>query len=146
MNRTLVVAAAALTLVVAGCGSDNNSSSSSSTGASTPPSQTTAKSGGAPSGGKATNLKIAADPSGQLKFDKSKLSAKAGKVTIVMDNPSSLPHAVEIEGNGVETKGSVVMKGGKSTASANLKAGKYEFYCPVDGHKQAGMEGTLTVK
>ena len=62
-----------------------------------------------------------------------------------MDNPSDLPHAVEIEGNGVEVEGETVEKGGVSKASADLKPGKYEFYCPVDGHKQAGMEGTLTV-
>jgi uncharacterized cupredoxin-like copper-binding protein len=35
--------------------------------------------------------------------------------------------------------------GGTADLTANLKAGKYEFYCPVDGHRQAGMEGTLTV-
>jgi uncharacterized cupredoxin-like copper-binding protein len=89
---------------------------------------------------------LAADPSGALKFDKSKLTAKAGPVVVVMDNPSSVPHAVEISGNGVEAKGNVVNKGGTSTAKADLKAGKYEYYCPVPGHKQAGMTGTLTVK
>jgi uncharacterized cupredoxin-like copper-binding protein len=26
-----------------------------------------------------------------------------------------------------------------------LPKGKYEFYCPVDGHKQMGMKGELTV-
>jgi uncharacterized cupredoxin-like copper-binding protein len=62
-----------------------------------------------------------------------------------MDNPSSLPHAVEIEGNGVEVAGDTVEKGGVSKASADLKPGDYEFYCPVGGHKDAGMEGTLTV-
>jgi uncharacterized cupredoxin-like copper-binding protein len=62
-----------------------------------------------------------------------------------MDNPSDVAHAVEIEGNGVEVAGDTVTKGGVSTASADLEAGEYEFYCPVDGHEQAGMKGTLTV-
>ena len=66
-----------------------------------------------------------------------------------MGNPSTVPHAVSIEGNGVDEKGTGgtagVGQGQKSTVSANLKAGTYTFYCPVDGHKQAGMEGTLTV-
>jgi plastocyanin len=90
-------------------------------------------------------LSLAADKS-QLKFDKSALSAPAGKVTIVMKNPSSLPHDVAIEGNGVDAKGKVVNQGGTSTVAATLKAGTYTFYCSVDAHRQAGMEGTLTVK
>jgi plastocyanin len=90
-------------------------------------------------------LSLAADKS-QLKFDKSALSATPGKVTIVMKNPSSLPHDVAIEGNGVDAKGKVVNQGGTSTVAATLKAGTYTFYCSVDAHRQAGMEGTLTVK
>jgi uncharacterized cupredoxin-like copper-binding protein len=129
---------------VAGCGggNDNNSSSNAGTTAttSTTPTTTTKPSGG---GG---NIKISADPSGALKFDKSSLSAKSGKVTIKMDNPSPVEHAVAIEGNGVDVDGDTVGKGGVSTVAANLKPGKYTFYCPVDGHKDAGMKGTLTIK
>ena len=121
-----------LTVPLAACGGDDDDSGSSGS------------SGSGGNGGGET-LKIAADPGGALKFDRSSLTAKAGKVTIVMDNPSDLPHAVEIEGNGVEVAGDTVMKGGVSEASADLKAGEYEFYCPVGNHKDAGMEGTLTV-
>ena len=134
-----------LAIVAAGCGGDDNSSSSSS-GSGSDTSTTEQSSGGGGGGGAAQTLKISADPGGALKFDKSSLTAKAGKVTIVMDNPSSLPHAVEIEGNGVEEEGDTVEKGGVSKATATVKAGTYEFYCPVDGHKQAGMKGTLTVQ
>ena len=62
-----------------------------------------------------------------------------------MDNPSGVPHAVAIEGNGVDTDGKTVSNGGTSTVSADLKPGTYTFYCPVPGHKAAGMKGTLTV-
>ena len=58
-----------------------------------------------------------------------------------MDNPSTVPHAVGIEGNGVDVDGKTVEQGGVSTATADLKPGTYEFYCPVDGHAQAGHEG-----
>ena len=61
-----------------------------------------------------------------------------------MDNESSVPHAVEVEGKGVEEETKTVT-GGTADVTVDLKAGKYEFYCPVDGHRQAGMEGTLTV-
>lgn len=135
-------------LVVAGCGS-SSSKSSSSTAAPAPapapaPSTTGSKSGGG--GGKSTNLTVTADSSGQLKFDKSKLSAKGGNVTITMDNPSPVEHAIAVEGSGIDKKGSPVGMGGKSTVTAALKPGTYTFYCPVDGHKAAGMQGTLTVK
>ena len=62
-----------------------------------------------------------------------------------MDNPSDVPHAVEIEGNGVDEAGKTVGKGGKSMATADLKAGTYDFYCPVGNHRAEGMEGKLTV-
>jgi plastocyanin len=131
-----------LAIMAAGCGGDDNGDSGSSASSDT---STTEQSSGSGGGGAAQTLTISADPGGALKFDKSSLTAKAGKVTIVMDNPSSLPHAVEIEGNGVEEAGETVEKGGVSKATATVKAGTYEFYCPVDGHKAAGMEGKLTV-
>jgi plastocyanin len=147
----LLVALVAGALAVAGCGSNNNSNSSSDTAASAPPPSSTASTpptdtgSSSSSGGAATNLKLTADKTA-LKFDKSTLSAKAGKVTIAMDNPATVPHAVAVEGNGVDKDGQTVTSGGTSTVSVALKPGTYEFYCPVDGHKQAGMKGTLTVK
>ena len=63
-----------------------------------------------------------------------------------MSNPASIPHAIAVEGNGVDKDGKPVGQGGTSTVTVDLKPGKYEFYCPVDSHKQAGMKGTLTVK
>jgi uncharacterized cupredoxin-like copper-binding protein len=145
----LVCGAAAAALAVAGCGGGGSSSSSSASStpapASTPaaatstPAQTTAGGGG-------QALKISADAGGALKFNTKTLSAKAGKVTITMANPSQLPHGVAVEGNGVDKNGKVVQSGGNSTVTVTLKPGKYTFYCPVPGHRQAGMQGTLTVK
>jgi plastocyanin len=134
---------------VAGCGSSNKNSSSSSASSAPAPApapSTTPSSGGGGGGGKSSNLSVAADSSGQLKFDKAKLSAKAGNVTITMDNPSPVQHAIGVKGNGVDKDGSPVGMGGKSTVTVALKPGTYEFYCPVDGHAAAGMKGTLTVK
>jgi plastocyanin len=135
-------------LGVAGCGSSDKKTTSS---ASNPPPASTkpapSNTGGTkPSGGGASKLTIAADSSGQLKFDKTSLSAKAGTVTITMDNPSPVAHAISVEGNGVDKHGKTVNMGGQSIVTAKLKPGKYTFYCPVDGHKKAGMEGSLTVK
>jgi plastocyanin len=90
----------------------------------------------------AATLSISADKSGKLKFNRSSLKAKHGKVTIKMSNPSGSRHSVAIKGKGA---GKVVGKGGTSTVSATLKKGKYTFFCTVPGHEAAGMKGTLTV-
>jgi plastocyanin len=136
---SLILLLGAFALPVAGCGGDDDDDGGNGGG------NGSGGGGAASGGGVGQTLKIAADPGGALKFDKSSLTAEAGKVTIVMDNPSDLPHAVEIEGNGVEVAGETVEKGGVSKASADLEPGEYEFYCPVGNHKDAGMEGTLTV-
>jgi plastocyanin len=147
-SLALISLVCALAIPVAGCGGDDDDDGGSGGGAANTQTKETSG-GGATSGGgggAARTLKLAADPGGALKFDKSTLTAKAGKVTIVLDNPSSLPHAVEIEGNGVEESSSTIGKGENTKVSATVKAGTYEYYCPVDGHKAAGMEGTLTVQ
>ena len=133
MTRTLATLGAALVLAIAGCGGDDSSSSSSGSG------------GSSSSGGGGQQLALASPADGSLKFDKAKLNAKAGTVTINYDNPSTTAHAVEIEGNGVEEKSDTIT-GGKTSVTADLKPGTYEFYCPVDSHRAQGMEGTLTVK
>jgi plastocyanin len=99
---------------------------------------------GAPARPDAASLKLAASKT-QLKFSVSSLKAKHGKVTITMTNPSGISHAIAVEGHGVDKDGKTVGKGGKSTVTVTLKKGKYTFYCPVDGHRAAGMKGTLTV-
>ena len=138
----------AVAIPVAGCGDDDEpegggAATQEGSGGYSRGGETEAGGGGG--GADAQTLRISADPGGALRFDKSSLTAKAGKVTIVMDNPSDLPHAVEIEGQGVEVAGETVMKGGVSRASAEVEPGEYEFYCPVGNHADAGMEGTLTV-
>jgi plastocyanin len=101
----------------------------------------------APPGGTITNLKLSADPTGQLRFDKDALSAPAGNVRITMSNPSPVGHNIALEGPGLAAKaGPVVQKGGASEIEAAVKPGSYTFFCSVDGHRQAGMQGTLTVK
>ena len=137
MTRSLATFAAVLMLALAGCGGDDDSSSSGGGAAtSTPASQS-----GGGGGGGGEKIALAAPADGSLKFDKTSLEAKAGTVTIDFDNPSSTPHAVEIEGNGVE-EASQTVTDSKTSVSADLKPGTYDFYCPVAGHRQAGMEGT----
>jgi uncharacterized cupredoxin-like copper-binding protein len=133
------IALAAVALVAAGCGSSDKSSSSSSNsgGASAPKKQAAA----APSAG------ALAESATEFKFSKPAATAKAGKVTVNLTNDGQVPHAIEIEGTPKgDVKTNVIGPGQNAALTANLKPGKYEFYCPVDSHKQQGMKGTLTVK
>jgi plastocyanin len=124
-------------LAACGGGSDDNATTSSSGGGAAQ----------SQSGGGGTTLAISATESGGLGFSKRALAARAGTVTIRLDNGSgdSLPHAIAIEGNGVDKDGATVQPGDTSTVSVDLKPGRYTFYCPVDGHEDQGMKGTLTV-
>jgi len=134
----LVLAAGVLT--AAGCGGDDDSGGSSSGGGT----GTENDSGSSSSGGGGEALTVTADPGGAISWDKSELSAKAGKVTLKIVNESDIPHAIEVEGNGVE-KETKTVTGGNAEVTVDLKAGTYEYYCPVDDHKQT-MKGTLTVQ
>jgi len=152
MNRKLLALALACSALALGaCGDDDDESGSDTSAAPTteaaPPAAetTTEGSGGAPAGG-GSELKADADPGGQLKFTTDSLEGKPGEITITMANPSDIPHAVGIRGDGVDEEGETVEKGGTSTVTAEVKAGEYEFYCPVPGHEEGGMKGTLTVK
>jgi uncharacterized cupredoxin-like copper-binding protein len=131
-KRILALAApvAVAAVAAAGCGGSSSSTTAKSVTVST-------------SGARA--VKLSADPSGALKFNTKTLSAKAGTVTISMNNPAPLEHGIAVEGNGVNKDGKIVGQGSTSVLALQLKAGKYTFFCPVPGHRQAGMQGTLTV-
>jgi len=90
-------------------------------------------------------LQISADPSGQLRFDKTTLTAKAGKVTVEFDNPSQIAHDFTVRDAQGELGGTKVITSSKVKATIPLEKGTYTFFCSVDGHRQAGMQGKLTV-
>ena len=139
--RRLTILLVGATLALAACGGDDEEPSSAGSDSTPTPTATATE---AASGGAGENLALAAD-AGALKFDKSALTAKAGKVTITMANPSDIPHNVVIDSPDAEA-GETVGKGEESVASADLKAGEYTYYCAVGNHRGAGMEGQLTVE
>jgi plastocyanin len=98
----------------------------------------------APTAGSA-GLTLAADPSGQLAYDKKALTAKAGAVKIDFTNNAPVPHNVTIQKGSANVAASATVTQSKASVTAQLKPGTYTFYCSVDAHRQAGMVGTLTV-
>jgi plastocyanin len=143
-------------LALAGCGSSSTGGSSTPTTNSTPATSTpaataptTTDSSTPASTGTATSaaLTLEANPEGQLKYNKTSLTASAGKVTIDFTNNSPLGHNVTVESSSGKILGATeTFQGGSKTLTLELKAGTYKFFCSVPGHRTAGMEGTLTVK
>ena len=73
--------------------------------------------------------------------------AKAGTVTIGFTNTASIAHNLTIESSsGSQVGATPTFEGGTKTLTLSLKPGTYKFFCTVPGHRQAGMEGTLTVQ
>jgi uncharacterized cupredoxin-like copper-binding protein len=130
---------AAVAVPMVGCGgsSNDNSTSNAATQAST--------SGGGASGAGGTVDLTATD----FKFDPSDTTAKSGNVTFSLKNDGQVTHSLEIEdvtpGHDQELEGNVSPRS-SGNLTVNLKPGKYEFYCPIDHHRQMGMEGELVVK
>jgi len=141
----------AVAIALAACGGSSGGSGAASSGSSSAAGSTPTQSSSTPSGtaGQPSGTSsIAADPSGNLKFTKSTLTANAGKVTVRFTNSAPLPHNLTIQQG---TGGKVIaatptFQGGSKTLTANLKPGTYTFFCSLPGHRQAGMQGTLTVR
>jgi uncharacterized cupredoxin-like copper-binding protein len=136
---------AALALVACGGGSDSTSEATTTAPETAQETETEKEAEGGTAG--AASVEFEADPSGNLAFTTDEATSKAGKVTVNFTNQSAVPHDVALEDEAGETiaQTETVAEGTDST-TANLKPGKYTFYCTVPGHRQAGMEGTLTVK
>jgi len=137
----VVVALAAAVAVAAGGGGGGSGGGGGGMAASM------AMTGGAARQGEVVN--VMASPHGRLRFTMTQATvARPGTVTLRMANPSSagIKHGIAIEGHGVDRDGPIVAPGKTSTVTVTLNKGTYTYYCPVPGHEQAGMKGTLTVR
>jgi plastocyanin len=100
--------------------------------------------GGAPAA--AGTLALRADPTGTPAYDKKSAAAPAGTVAVRFVNPSPIPHDVTIAQGGKVLGATKQIQSATATTTVKLAAGRYDFYCSVDAHRQAGMAGTLTVR
>lgn len=145
MTRKLLIALAALALVSFGliaCGDDDDETTDTAA-TETTTEETTAGGGG---GGEGGTLEITADES-DLAYTTGDLETEAGTVAIEFDNPANLDHDVRIEDeSGEDVGGTEIITNDTTTAEVDLEPGTYTYYCSVPGHREAGMEGKLTVE
>jgi uncharacterized cupredoxin-like copper-binding protein len=129
----LVVLATALVLAVAACGGGGGGGQSTKASGG--------GGGGSTGGGKLVKISMT-----EFKFAPSKLTLNgSGTYTFQAKNAGTTQHAIEIDGNGIDKSSDVVGPGQTATLTLQLKPGTYEFFCPVDSHRENGMQGKLTV-
>src|SRR3989440_1534228 len=131
LGAVVVVAAA----VSGGCGGYGGGSKSK------PASTTTSSSAGG------TVIKTVSVHETEYKLNPNTISlAKPGTYVFKGINDGTITHSLAIEGNGVDMDASGISPGSSGTLKVTLpKAGTYEIYCPIDGHKGLGMKGQITV-
>lgn len=136
----LLVLLAATALVACGGSDDDTSSTPAETSEAT-----TGEGGGGATA--ADVLAFEAAEGTDLAYTSDTAESAAGKVSIEFTNPQAISHDVSIEDpGGKEVAATELVSDGTATATADLKPGDYTFFCTVPGHREAGMEGTLTVK
>ena len=138
----LLVAIALALFGLAACGDDDDDDAS---GETTAAEETTTEAAGGGGGGGTIDISAAAN--GDLAYDQTSVEVAAGSDTLNFDNPASLSHDVVIEdSSGAEVGKTDLISGSTTSTTVDLTAGEYTFFCSVPGHREAGMEGTLTVK
>ena len=144
--RKLAVLLSLLALVpfaIAACGGDDDEEAADTAPEATAPEEPATEPEADGAGG---TVAVEADPGGQLAFVQDSLEAPAGSVTFEFDNPATIAHDFVIETpEGEEVARTEVITGDSTSVTAELEPGEYTFYCSVDAHREAGMEGPLTV-
>ena len=79
----------------------------------------------------------------EFKITTASTDFKAGEITFEVKNDGKIPHDLAIKGTSDKTE--LIPAGGTAELKVTLKAGKYELYCTVPGHEEAGMKLSITV-
>jgi plastocyanin len=118
---------------LAACGGDDSDSTSAETTDANPATDT---------------VDVEAVPDGSFAYEETELDADAGRVTANFLNPAPIAHDFCVEGTDGEELGctELIADGDSDVADFELEAGEYTYFCSVAGHREGGMEGTLTVK
>ncbi|MQA75920.1 MAG: hypothetical protein GEU88_16570 [Solirubrobacterales bacterium] len=140
----LALSAIAIALTLVACGGDDEDA----TGAATTPEAATtddqiSTEAGASASGPGGTVTIGET---EYALHPSHPTVEPGEVTFDVSNDGSTVHDLEIEGEGLEEKTDPIEPGDTARLAVALDPGTYELYCTIDGHRDQGMEGTLTVQ
>jgi uncharacterized cupredoxin-like copper-binding protein len=119
---TNLAAAAGIAVVVTACGSDKEPDLPAVEGATSPRLEVTAT---------------------EMAFDPDAVAVEAGAVEIVLRNEGSTLHDLRIDDEPVVVEAT---PGDTGTGEIELDPGRYQFFCSIAGHQEAGMEGVLEVR
>ena len=123
MSRRLLCSAAAIVVAMTACGGGGDE-----------------KAYREPKGAAQETVKIAG---GNLYFDPDRVKVSAGIDEIELVGEGGV-HTLVIDGvDGFELR--VDGDGDRDALKVRLDPGRYDFYCDIPGHRDGGMEGTLTV-
>jgi uncharacterized cupredoxin-like copper-binding protein len=97
-------------------------------------------------GAGAETIPFTVAPGSELAFEEKSANGMAGLIEIELANESEVGHDVTIEKGSKELGKTEIISKSTAATEIDLKPGKYTFFCSVPGHREAGMEGTLTIK
>lgn len=142
-TRRLLALTAVVLLTLAGCGGDDGDDVAAGDGDTEDTTETTESTGGDGDGATDADVTVVAE---DIDFPQKQFEAPAGEVTIAYENQGQIRHTLVIEDvEGWETL-EVEESGAVATGSIELEPGEYTLFCDVAGHREAGMEATLTVE
>jgi uncharacterized cupredoxin-like copper-binding protein len=124
-GAVVLILVAVAALMAAGCGGDGGG------GASTLP---------AVDAGTSPRLEVRAS---EMTYAPDAVAVAAGSVEVVLHNDGAVLHDLRI---GDEPFVIEAVAGQSATRTIALEPGRYEMYCSIPGHRQAGMEGVLEVR
>jgi uncharacterized cupredoxin-like copper-binding protein len=137
------LAIGALALVTAACGSSSTGTSGTTAGTTAAVAPATSGSGSASSSETGNQVTVSLT---EFHLTVSDQTLAAGTYTFAVTNSGTVTHALEITGPGVSGQHTGNLGPGQSAnLTVTLKAGSYDVFCPIDGHKGLGMDLQLTV-
>jgi uncharacterized cupredoxin-like copper-binding protein len=78
-----------------------------------------------------------------MAFEPDAIAVAAGQVEVVLHNDGSMLHDLRIEDQPFIIE---AQAGETATSQVTLEPGRYQLFCSIPGHRDAGMTGVLEVR